>query len=56
VTPSGVLLRLLFEALGRCRYCRRPDRCSACQSAIAKLERALRADVEQLAAGPLVDR
>jgi hypothetical protein len=43
--PSAMLttLGLLIAAIGRCRYCRPPDRCSACQGALATLDAALKA-------------
>jgi hypothetical protein len=43
--PSAMLttLGLLIAAIGRCRYCRPPDRCTACRNAVATLEAALRA-------------
>jgi hypothetical protein len=44
--PPSVMptvLALLVAALGRCRYCRPPDRCPACRSALRTVEAAFRA-------------
>jgi hypothetical protein len=42
--PSAMLttLGLLIAAIGRCRYCRPPDRCAACNGALATLDAALK--------------
>src|SRR4029453_17593344 len=42
VTPQATLLRLLAEALGRCRYCRPGARCVACDGAWALARPVLR--------------
>jgi hypothetical protein len=41
-TPQATLLRLLAEALGRCRYCRPGARCVACDGAWALARHVLR--------------
>jgi hypothetical protein len=44
--PPSVMptvLALLVAALGRCRYCRPPDRCATCRSALRTVEAAFRA-------------
>jgi hypothetical protein len=41
-TPQATLLRLLAEALGRCRYCQPGARCAACEGAWAMARHVLR--------------
>lgn len=45
IPPSVMptVLALLVAALGRCRYCRPPDRCTACRNALRTVEAAFRA-------------
>jgi hypothetical protein len=41
-TPQAILVRLLAEALARCRYCQQGTRCRACDGAWAMARHVLR--------------